>query len=261
MSRCCGGFAPVLVLLGTIVCSDHVQAQDPRTIVAMVRRDFSDCGNSDVSDVGTPIGGTAAVTQNANGTTTVAVALRGTPNTVYHFFLKCVVQIGDIWTNSTGLGSASFSFATNSVGPAYAFDAYPDGAPSGNKFQSVQVDFNQPAAGTWKLGRVTNNSTRPISLALPLAAGETADATSTSRLKNLGIAVPTVGVLGVDYKGPSSCRHPRWRAHLSFGERAWEFYFDTDGALDITIAADGTFQFGASGTAQVVSDTQPAACR
>jgi hypothetical protein len=63
------------------------------------------------------------------------------PDTTYHFFLKCVRQLGDIKTGDEGTGFATFTFPTNSVGSAYGFDMYPEGAHPGNKFQSATVKF------------------------------------------------------------------------------------------------------------------------
>jgi hypothetical protein len=64
-----------------------------------------------------------------------------TPNTTYHFFLKCVRLLGDITTDPEGIGLATFTFQTSDVGSTFAFDMYPEGAPSGNKFQSMTVHF------------------------------------------------------------------------------------------------------------------------
>jgi hypothetical protein len=108
--------------------------------VALVRQDFSDCTNSNVS-AGVEPGGTLSLVRNANGTTSVKVAMTVAPNTTYHFFLKCVTQLGDITTDTEGIGEALFNFQTNSVGNVFAFDMYPEGAPPGNKYQSVQVRF------------------------------------------------------------------------------------------------------------------------
>ena len=63
------------------------------------------------------------------------------PSTTYHLYLKCVRALGDIKTDEEGYGSATFAFQTASVGHVYAFDMYPDGAPSGNKYQSLTVSF------------------------------------------------------------------------------------------------------------------------
>ena len=49
--------------------------------------------------------------------------------------------LGDIKTDDEGIGEAIFTFQTNSVGGVFAFDMYPEGAPAGNKFQSMQVNF------------------------------------------------------------------------------------------------------------------------
>jgi hypothetical protein len=52
-----------------------------------------------------------------------------------------VRQLGDIITGDEGVGTASFTFPTNSASATYAFDMYPEGAPPGNKFQSATVSF------------------------------------------------------------------------------------------------------------------------
>jgi hypothetical protein len=117
-------------------------AQATTAEVFLIRQDSSDCTNSDVSaNDPSRIGGTVWVVRNANGKTGVKVAITAKPNTVYHFFLKCVTALGDVKTEDEGEGSANFEFPTSSVGAAFAFDMYPEGAPAGNKFQSIQVKF------------------------------------------------------------------------------------------------------------------------
>ena len=81
------------------------------------------------------------LTRDADGNTTVKIAMTVSPDTTYHFFLKCVRQLGDIKTGDEGTGFATFTFPTNSVGSAYGFDMYPEGAHPGNKFQSATVKF------------------------------------------------------------------------------------------------------------------------
>ena len=77
----------------------------------------------------------------SGATTNVKVGITGTPNTKYHFFLKCVRILGDIQTYDEGVGEGSFSFKTNEIGNVFAFDMYPEGAPTGNKYQSVTVKY------------------------------------------------------------------------------------------------------------------------
>jgi hypothetical protein len=110
--------------------------------VYLVRQDFSDCTNSNVPNVNGPlVAGNVWVTRESNGNTVLKVALTASPKTTYHFFLKCVRQLGDIQTDEDGVGIVGFSFPTSAVGNVYAFDSYPEGAPAGNKFQSAQVKF------------------------------------------------------------------------------------------------------------------------
>lgn len=110
--------------------------------VYLVRQDQSDCSNANVPSGDSPaVAGNLWLTRGTDGNTMVKVALTASPNTTYHFYLKCVRQLGDIKTDEEGEGMAEFTFPTNSVGNVYAFDAYPEGGPAGNKFQSAQVKF------------------------------------------------------------------------------------------------------------------------
>jgi hypothetical protein len=119
------------------------KAPDPNEReVSLVRQDQSDCQNGNVSDRDPSlIGGTAWVVRGSDGTTKVKVGITAKPNTTYHFFLKCVRILGDIKTWDEGEGQGEFSFSTNETGNVFAFDMYPEGAPPGNKYQSVQVKY------------------------------------------------------------------------------------------------------------------------
>ena len=136
------GFAAMLG--GTAFGQDDIKrgkAPDPNLReVALVKQDFSDCENSNVSPSGY-VGGTAWVLRNTDGTTSVKVGITAQRNTTYHFFLKCVRILGDIQTYDEGVGEGLFSFRTNEVGNTFAFDMYPEGAPTGNKYQSVTVKY------------------------------------------------------------------------------------------------------------------------
>jgi hypothetical protein len=102
----------------------------------MIRQDSSDCENRTVnSDDPSLIGGTAWVTRQPRAT--VKVAITATPNTTYYFFHKCVRRLGDLRTDSEGVAVATFDLG--SASGALAFDMYPEGAPPGNKYQSVQA--------------------------------------------------------------------------------------------------------------------------
>ncbi|MGH6926449.1 MAG: hypothetical protein ACRED5_22200 [Propylenella sp.] len=124
--------------------SVFAQAVDLRS-VALVRQDFSDCSNADVSASDTSlVGGTVAVERRPDGSGRVRVSLGAQPNTTYHFFLKCVRLLGDFTTDTDGFGSGDFRFQAGETGDIFAFDVYPEGAPSGNKYQSVQVNLREP---------------------------------------------------------------------------------------------------------------------
>lgn len=111
----------------------------PNTLAfALIPQDFSDCTNTTVQDdPNRTRGGEILVTRNKDGTATVKVGLTAAPNTTYHFYLKCIRSLGDIVTDDEGSAVALFTFQVSEVGATFAFDSYPEGAPAGNKFQSV----------------------------------------------------------------------------------------------------------------------------
>ncbi|MGJ4889064.1 hypothetical protein ACQR1Y_12765 [Bradyrhizobium sp. HKCCYLRH3099] len=110
--------------------------------VSLVAQDSSDCANSTVQDDPNRIrGGEIWVTKGANGAMSAKIAMTAKPNTSYHFFLKCVRLLGEIKTDDDGTGMASFDFKASEVGARFAFDMYPEGAPPGEKFQSLPVSF------------------------------------------------------------------------------------------------------------------------
>jgi hypothetical protein len=144
MSRAPGWLSCVVVLCGlAAVLTTSSPAAAQSAIVSLVLQDFSDCTNANVNDDNKILtrGQVSVVRNTDNGTTAVKIGITSKPDTTYHFFLKCVRLLGDIKTDDEGIGETVFTFQTSSVGPVFAFDMYPEGAPAGNKYQSVQVHF------------------------------------------------------------------------------------------------------------------------
>ena len=79
--------------------------------------------------------------RNPDGATIVKVYVTAEPNTKYNLYLKCVRGLGTITTHDEGEGEGLFYFDAKETGNVITFDMYPDGAPAGNKFQSVQVNY------------------------------------------------------------------------------------------------------------------------
>jgi hypothetical protein len=134
------------ITIGTEACAQEPWQKAPlapnQVSVSLIQQDSSDCTNTTVKDdPNRTRGGEIWVTHGDGGTTNVRVAMTVTPNTTYHFFLKCVRLLGDIRTDDEGIGMATFSFQTSSTSSTFAFDMYPEGAPAGNKFQSLTVNF------------------------------------------------------------------------------------------------------------------------
>jgi hypothetical protein len=141
-SRVINGLASLLCVGGFAFGLTAAASAQSATSVSLVQQDFSDCTNANVKDNGggSP-GGTVWIVRNGDGSTSLKMAMSATPLTTYHFFLKCVRLLGDIKTDEDGVGEALFTLPPGAVGPVFAFDMYPEGAPAGNKFQSVQVQL------------------------------------------------------------------------------------------------------------------------
>jgi hypothetical protein len=137
-----GWLGCVLFLCGFAVAlavSEPAAAQTA-TSVSLILQDFSDCTNANVpTPAGAPARGTVFIVRNTDGTTTLKVGMTVQPDTTYHFFLKCVRLLGDIKTGDEGIGEAIYTLPAGTVGAVFAFDMYPEGAPAGNKYQSMQV--------------------------------------------------------------------------------------------------------------------------
>ncbi len=137
----------LLLAIALIGSSSQLLAAD-NVKVGLVRLDFSDCVNSDVAGIAAAnpdlVGGFINVHLEEEGKLLIIVHLKdGTPETVYNVHLKCIGYIGDLYTNPMGVGNAIFMVPSDYVGPVFAFDMYPPGAPLGNKYQSVQVNLTQ----------------------------------------------------------------------------------------------------------------------
>jgi hypothetical protein len=137
--------AKSLLCAGALLCSAVLLGAAPAqaqsfTSVPLVLQDFSDCQNGNVTDPnGLLTKGTAWIVKNSDGSLNIKVGFTLVPNTTYHFFLKCVRLLGDITTGDEGTGEAIFNVPPNTVGNVFAFDSYPEGAPAGNKMQSMTV--------------------------------------------------------------------------------------------------------------------------
>lgn len=134
------GWGCALFCAATLALAARAAQAQSVTSVPLVLQDFSDCQNGNVSDPeGLLTKGTAWIVKNADGSLDIKVGITLVPNTTYHFFLKCVRQIGDITTGDEGTGEGIFTVPSNTVGNVFAFDSYPEGAPAGNKLQSMTV--------------------------------------------------------------------------------------------------------------------------
>ena len=103
----CGDSAGAAILLVPEIASWAQTAADGRQ-VDLVRQDQSDCTNT--TDPANPpvISGTVSLNRDSDGNTSVKVAMTVSPDTTYHFFLKCVRQLGDITTGDEGTGFGKF---------------------------------------------------------------------------------------------------------------------------------------------------------
>lgn len=127
-----GSFCPVELPLGVKTAKT----------VPLVRRDAAACANDNVTMSDDSVtGGSVTVFRRSNGATEVALHLTGatTPSITYEVHLDCAHKLGTIRTDDKGEGAGSFDFRPDAAGEAFALEIYPEGAPAGTIFQSLQV--------------------------------------------------------------------------------------------------------------------------
>ena len=140
MQKCFLRRVPLLMGVAMLASAVSFSADAQQvTETYLIRQDFSDCNNSNVNaDNPSSIGGAIWVVRQSNGSTTAKVGITASPDTTYNLYHKCVGQIGTIITGDEGVGEGDFTFQTNPG--ILTFDMYPNGAPAGNKFQSVPIN-------------------------------------------------------------------------------------------------------------------------
>jgi hypothetical protein len=126
---------------GSTAAAQTAPQTDKTVVVSLIAQDSSDCTNTTVKDDPNRIRGGEIKVSRQSDATTVTIAMTANAGTTYHFYLKCVRQLGDIVTDGEGVATAVFTFPNVLTGPVFAFDMYPNGAPAGNKFQSMTVDL------------------------------------------------------------------------------------------------------------------------
>ena len=117
------------------------------------------------------------------------------------------------------------------------------------------------AFANWHL-TVRNDSQIPATVAQVVAANSTFGLTGT--LGNAVVVIPGRGVVDLTDTAHSGnpCGSPHWGVRIVFNSQVWRFYYDGDGALQVTVNAAGTITLaGTSNPSQVVSGDNPPACR
>jgi hypothetical protein len=135
-----------------------------------------------------------------------------------------------------------------------------------NSSQTVTLSWSELANlapnGSWKLGKVTNNTDKHVMFSFHVPKNGSVGADSLNQLAMVGILIDNYGILSIDPQGNSSgCSNPAWRTEIQFGSTIWEFYYNTGTTLDITLNPNQQFVFTPGPDAQILPQGQPASCR
>jgi hypothetical protein len=108
---------------------------------ALMKQDSSNCTNDDVSNAEPAVlGGSVTVYRVSSRAKGVNMHLLGAaPDTLYALYVKCGEKLGTIKTDAKGRADRTFNFQPDASSTAFAFEAAPDGAAAGPKFQSVKI--------------------------------------------------------------------------------------------------------------------------
>ncbi len=125
-----------------------------------------------------------------------------------------------------------------------------------------ELDVPPPSQGTWVLGNVRNNTDKHVMFSFHVPNHGVSNATALKEMTMAGILISDYGILSIDPRGNTSgCTNPAWRAEMRIEGQAWEFYYNTNTTLNITINPDRQFTFIPGVDGQVVPAGQPATCQ
>jgi hypothetical protein len=119
------------------------------------------------------------------------------------------------------------------------------------------------AQANWIVRNVTNHTNQPVTYALSFGPG-TSNASTASQVRGDAVLViPSTGALMFkDIGHDSPCSRPYWAVAITLNDRKWHFYYDGNGAVDVTVAADGTVTLTpASEGSQVTEGNNRPVCR
>ncbi len=159
--------------------------------------------------------------------------------------------------------NGKYNYKTSVVG-AITFNnaTFGDPIPGVVKAGYYKTPAAAPASnGVWKLGHIINTTAQHVMFSFHVPSGGSIDINSLGGLTMAGVLMYDDGILSIDPHGNTSgCINPPWRNEIRFGDRTWEFYFNTGTTLDITINANAQFTFTPGSGGQVLPLGQAPQC-
>lgn len=119
------------------------------------------------------------------------------------------------------------------------------------------------ASANWHIRQVVNNSSQPVTFSVPIGRGTSPNVSALAQTRGDAVLmIPARGALVFrDIGHAFPCGRPYWGVAISYGGQKWGFFYDGDGALDVTVAADGGVSFApASQGSQIVNGDGPPRC-
>ena len=119
------------------------------------------------------------------------------------------------------------------------------------------------AFANWRIRKVVNAATQPLTYALPIGKPGVDDAGSLGQVRGDAVLlIPGRGALRFQDIGHGSpCSRPYWGVSIVLGSQKWGYFYDGNGVLDVSISADGSPTFTAvSESSQVVNGDGPPTC-
>jgi|tagenome__1003787_1003787.scaffolds.fasta_scaffold20201599_2 hypothetical protein len=120
------------------------------------------------------------------------------------------------------------------------------------------------AWSNYSIGTIVNNSGQTVTVSFPVAAGthDQLNQQFSSWPGNFAVGMIGFGIIYFEDKGHNTdCLRPYWGVKITYKDKAWGFFYDAAGIVNITIDATGNPTFTAPAPSQIIVGNGPPTCR
>ena len=133
LSRLLGAALPAALLVALVTAGPaaaQAAGNDKATLHQFASHTGPDC-QGELAESGRPVGFVNAHRNFVTDTIIVNIHMKdGLPNARYDVFIKCLRGLGSFFTNSNGVGNATFKTPSTGIPPVFALDMFGHSPPA-----------------------------------------------------------------------------------------------------------------------------------